>query len=69
MRAEDILNDLKTMNEEKEQLIRKIERSRKKVSKIPNLDEYLAIAKKLHSEKEHRQEFQLHYQSQKDAVC
>lgn len=68
MRAEDVRNDLKIMNEEKEQLMRKIERSRKKVSKIVNVDKYLAIAENLQTEKEHQHELQLQRQEQRNSV-
>lgn len=68
MRTEDVRIDLKTMDEEKEQLMRKIERSRKKVSRIANLDKHLEMAAKLHVENEYQQELQLQRQEQRNAV-
>lgn len=56
------------MSEEKVQIIRKIERSRKKVTRIPNLNKYLEIAEKLNAEKEKYQELQLQRQEQRNAV-
>lgn len=56
------------MNEEKAQILRKIERSRRKVTQISDLNKYLEIAEKLNDEKEKNQELQLQRQEQRNAV-
>lgn len=56
------------MNEEKAQIFRKIQRSRRKVTRIPDLNKYLEIAEKLNDEKEKNQELQLQRQEQRNAV-
>lgn len=56
------------MNEEKAQLIRKIERSRRKVTRTSELNKYLEIAGRLNAEKEKNQDLQLQRQEQRNAV-
>lgn len=53
--AEDIRSDLKAMDQEKEQLNRRIEKVQRKINRIPNLDRYMVLAAKIRAENE-RQE-------------
>uniref|UniRef100_A0A914CP04 Intraflagellar transport protein 81 homolog n=1 Tax=Acrobeloides nanus TaxID=290746 RepID=A0A914CP04_9BILA len=66
--AEDIRADLKAMEEEKEQLTRKIERSRRKVANRTDLNRYLTLAAQLRQETEHNQELQHQRQEQRNAL-
>lgn len=68
MRAEDVRQDLKSMGEEREQLIRKIERSKRKVARRSDLNKSLELAAKLRQETEHQQELQLQRQEQLNAL-
>ncbi|KAI1724183.1 intraflagellar transport protein 81 like protein [Ditylenchus destructor] len=68
VRAEDVHSDLKQMAEEKEQLLRRIERCKKKVARRPDLDRYLLLAAKLRGENEKHQDLQIQRQEQRTAL-
>uniref|UniRef100_A0A915D572 IFT81 calponin homology domain-containing protein n=1 Tax=Ditylenchus dipsaci TaxID=166011 RepID=A0A915D572_9BILA len=68
VRAEDIHADLKAMTEEKEQLSRKIERSRRKVARRPDLDKCMTLAARLRHENEKNQDLQIQRQEQRNAL-
>lgn len=68
LRTEDIRADLKTMAEEREQLLRKIEKNRKRVARMPQLEKHLEFAGKFHTANERAQELQLQLQEQRNAV-
>lgn len=56
------------MEEEKEQLIRKIERSKARVGQRPDVEKYLELASKHRHEIEQQQELQNQRQEQRNAV-
>lgn len=67
-RAEDVRADLKTMEDEREQLRRKIDRCRRKVGSLPELQRYLELAARYRTEQEENQKLQLQQQEQGNAV-
>ncbi|KAI1716579.1 intraflagellar transport protein 81 like protein [Ditylenchus destructor] len=68
VRAEDVHSDLRQMADEKEQLLRRIERCKRKVARRPDLDRYLLLAAKLRAENEKHQDLQIQRQEQRTAL-
>lgn len=61
----EIRNDVSTMEEEKENLTKRVARIRSKVESIPNKDEVLAIAQNMRKEKERSDDLKLRIQQQR----
>ncbi|KAI6205534.1 IFT81-CH domain-containing protein [Aphelenchoides besseyi] len=69
VRAADVKTDLKTMKEEKDQLIRKLERSKFRIGdRLPDIKRYLDLAAQYRRELEKQQELIAQKQEQKDAI-
>jgi hypothetical protein len=68
IRALDVRTDLKAMEEEREQLQRKIERCKRRTSRRPDLRHLLQMAERLRIELERNQELQVNRQDQQKAV-
>jgi len=68
IRALDVRNDLKAMEEEREQLQRKIERCKRRTNRRQDLGILLQMAERLRQEMERNQELQLQKQDQQKAV-
>ncbi|KAI6232555.1 IFT81-CH domain-containing protein [Aphelenchoides besseyi] len=69
VRAADVKTDLKTMKEEKDQLIRKLERSKFRIGdRLPDIKRYLDLAAQYRRELEKQQELIAQKQEQKDAL-
>uniref|UniRef100_A0A9J2Q4D3 Intraflagellar transport protein 81 homolog n=1 Tax=Ascaris lumbricoides TaxID=6252 RepID=A0A9J2Q4D3_ASCLU len=66
--AEDIRSDLKTMEQEKEQLNRRIEKIKHKLRSVGNLENYLQLAAKCRAESEKNEKIALHRQEQRNAL-
>ncbi|KAI6173341.1 IFT81-CH domain-containing protein [Aphelenchoides besseyi] len=69
VRAADVKTDLKTMKEEKDQLIRKLERSKFRIGdRLPDIKRYLDLAAQYRRELEKQQELIAQKQEQKDGL-
>ncbi|KHN72838.1 Intraflagellar transport protein 81 -like protein [Toxocara canis] len=66
--AEDIRNDLKTMDHEKEQLNRRIEKIERKLRTVANVEHYMELAAKCRAENEKQEKIALHRQEQRNAL-
>uniref|UniRef100_A0A914R788 IFT81 calponin homology domain-containing protein n=1 Tax=Parascaris equorum TaxID=6256 RepID=A0A914R788_PAREQ len=66
--AEDIRSDLKAMQQEKDQLNRRIEKIKHKLRLVGNLENYLQLAAKCREENEKNVKIALHRQEQRNAV-
>lgn len=67
-RAEDVRADLKTMAEEREHVLKRIERSRAKVEQRPGLARHLDTAAQLRRAAERREDLLLQKEEQRSAV-
>ncbi|XP_032776827.2 intraflagellar transport protein 81 homolog [Daphnia magna] len=61
----DLRKDLQSMEDDREVLIRRIERTQRKVEGVVNYNQLLSVAKKLRAEKEKNREFQAQKEDQK----
>uniref|UniRef100_A0A915NFK7 IFT81 calponin homology domain-containing protein n=1 Tax=Meloidogyne floridensis TaxID=298350 RepID=A0A915NFK7_9BILA len=68
LRALDVRNDLKAMNEEREQLQRKIERCKRRTSRRPDMGNLLKTCERLRLEMERAQELKMQKMDQERAV-
>uniref|UniRef100_A0A915LMG7 IFT81 calponin homology domain-containing protein n=1 Tax=Meloidogyne javanica TaxID=6303 RepID=A0A915LMG7_MELJA len=68
LRALDVRNDLKAMNEEREQLQRKIERCKRRTSRRPDMGNLLKTSERLRLEMERAQELKMQKMDQERAV-
>uniref|UniRef100_A0A1I8BID3 t-SNARE coiled-coil homology domain-containing protein n=1 Tax=Meloidogyne hapla TaxID=6305 RepID=A0A1I8BID3_MELHA len=68
LRALDVRNDLKAMNEEREQLQRKIERCKRRTSRRPDMGNLLKTCERLRLEMERTQELKMQKMDQERAV-
>uniref|UniRef100_A0A914ZDU7 Intraflagellar transport protein 81 homolog n=1 Tax=Parascaris univalens TaxID=6257 RepID=A0A914ZDU7_PARUN len=66
--AEDIRSDLKAMQQEKDQLNRRIEKIKHKLRLVGNLENYLQLAAKCREENEKNVKIALHRQEQRNAL-
>ncbi|VDK18589.1 unnamed protein product [Anisakis simplex] len=66
--TDDIRSDLKTMEQEKEQLNRRIEKIERKLRSVPNVERYLELAKKCRLENEKQEKIAIHRQEQRNAL-
>ncbi|XP_035693402.1 intraflagellar transport protein 81 homolog isoform X1 [Branchiostoma floridae] len=64
----DIKKDIQSMEEEKEQVVRRIERLKKKVESVPNFDRMMDTARKLRQEKERELSLANQKQEQKNQL-
>ena len=63
-----VKKDINTMQNEKEQLIKRVDRQRRKVESYPNSEPMLEIAKKLRTERDKENKLQHQIQQQKATV-
>ena len=61
----DLRKDIQSMEDDREVLIRRIERTQRKVENVANYNQLLSMAKKLRGEKEKNREFQSQKEEQK----
>lgn len=66
--TEDVRADLKAMDQEKEQLSRRIDKVQRKTENIPNRDKHLQMAALFRDESEREAQLALQKQEQRTAV-
>lgn len=69
MLVDDIRTDLKTMEQEKEYLLKKVEKAEEKLRNVPNLQKILDLATSIRLENRRRDILTLQIQEQTNVVC
>lgn len=64
-----IVKDLKAMAEEKEQLSRRVERHKRKLARVSNLEHLLDLTKQYRQERDRADELRFQLSEQKNSVC